>query len=136
MRLAPDNYLLDHLGAGFDLLYFTDGEAVPDALRAVAHSVRQQGIGMRIVAITSAPQALEVPGADLSLADSTGRCRARYGVQAAGAAYLLRPDQHVCARWVSLDAGRLASALRCALQQGQAQSSAQSQAVLRQGDKA
>ena len=40
----------------------------------------------------------------------------RYGVQANGAAYLLRPDQHVCARWMSLDANRLQAALRSALQ--------------------
>jgi 3-(3-hydroxy-phenyl)propionate hydroxylase len=40
-----------------------------------------------------------------------GRVRARYGVLAGGAAYLLRPDQHVCARWMSLDATRLRAAL-------------------------
>ena len=32
-----------------------------------------------------------------------------------GAAYLLRPDQHVCARWLALDADRLQTALATAL---------------------
>ena len=43
--------------------------------------------------------------------------RQRYGVQASGAAYLLRPDQHVCARWLTLDAVRLQAALNAALPQ-------------------
>jgi 3-(3-hydroxy-phenyl)propionate hydroxylase len=38
-----------------------------------------------------------VAGADLSLPDADGHFRLRYGVPASGAAYLLRPDQHVCA---------------------------------------
>jgi 3-(3-hydroxy-phenyl)propionate hydroxylase len=58
-----------------------------------------------------------VAGADQVLADAEGRCSQRYGVGAAGAAYLLRPDQHVCARWVTLDAPRLRAALRAALPQ-------------------
>ena len=53
----------------------------------------------------------------MTLADAEGRVRARYGVQANGAAYLLRPDQHVCARWVTLDATRLQAALQHALPQ-------------------
>jgi 3-(3-hydroxy-phenyl)propionate hydroxylase len=36
-------------------------------------------------------------------------------VPAHGAAYLLRPDQHVCARWLALDAERLQTALATAL---------------------
>jgi 3-(3-hydroxy-phenyl)propionate hydroxylase len=58
-----------------------------------------------------------VPGADQTFADSKGHCRARYGVRTSGAAYLLRPDQHVCARWVTLDATRLQAALATALPQ-------------------
>ena len=38
-------------------------------------------------------------GADRTLPDADGRCRARYGVRTDGAAYLLRPDGHVAARW-------------------------------------
>jgi 3-(3-hydroxy-phenyl)propionate hydroxylase len=49
------------------------------------------------------------------LADADGHFRQRYGVLAGGAAYLLRPDQHICARWISLDADRLQSALKTAL---------------------
>jgi 3-(3-hydroxy-phenyl)propionate hydroxylase len=54
-------------------------------------------------------------GADQPLADAGGHVRERYGIPAEGGAYLLRPDQHVCARWLKLDAPRLQAALAAAL---------------------
>mgnify|MGYP006146753871 CR=1 FL=1 len=49
------------------------------------------------------------------LPDADGHLRQRYGVPAHGGAYLLRPDQHICARWLTLDATRLQAALNNAL---------------------
>ena len=115
VRLAPDDFLLDHLGGGFDLLYFSDGSPIAPGLREVASAARARGVNMRIIAISSQASSGAVPGACLTLDDSRGRCRERYGAPAHGAAYLLRPDQHVCARWMALDAGRLQSALDNAL---------------------
>ena len=114
VRLAADDYLLDHLGGGFDLLYFTEAAAIPDSLKAVIDAARQRGVPIRVIAIgADAP----VSGADVTLEDRSGHCRARYGVPASGAGYLMRPDQHVCARWLTLDAVRLQAALQCALPQ-------------------
>jgi 3-(3-hydroxy-phenyl)propionate hydroxylase len=110
--LSADNYLLDHLGGGFDLLYFTEHDAVPQALCDVVQGVRQQGIPVRIVAVGSGQT---VAGADTTLSDADGHFRQRYGVVASGAGYLLRPDQHVCARWLTLDAHRLQAAFDAAL---------------------
>jgi len=45
------------------------------------------------------------------LQDPQGRARARYGVQQEGSSYLLRPDQHVCGRWLQLKAAQLRQAL-------------------------
>ncbi len=118
VRLAPNDYLLDHLGGGFDLLYFTEGAAVPQPMLDVAEAWRARGVALRITAIGAlAP----VQGADHTLSDADGRVRQRYGVPASGAAYLLRPDQHVCARWLTLDATRLQAALQQALQPAQVQ---------------
>lgn len=114
VRFAEDNYLLDHLGGGFDLLYFTDGKAIPADLRSVVDGVKARGIGVRLIAVSSQSVA-GVDGADLVLDDTDGRCRSRYGVMANGAAYLLRPDQHVCARWMALDSNRLQAAFKSAL---------------------
>lgn len=114
VRLGADDYLLDHLGGGFDLLYFTEGHAIPEPLQHAVREARDRGVPLRVLAVgASAP----VAGADAVLPDAEGRCRARYGVRASGGAYLLRPDQHVCARWISLDATRLQAALNTALAQ-------------------
>ena len=67
--------------------------------------------------MTAVGSAQPVEGADQTLHDHDGHFRERYGVQANGAAYLLRPDQHVCARWLTLDATRLQAALHAALPQ-------------------
>lgn len=112
VRLAPDDYLLDHLGGGFNLLYFSEAEELPGPLQKVLDELRARGVPLRVIAIGAAPP---VRGADCTLADADGHCRERYGVLTNGAAYLLRPDQHVCARWLALDATRLLAALRTAL---------------------
>ena len=109
--LGPDDYLLDHVGPGFNLLYGTD-QAVPPALLAVLQAARERGLPVRLMAVGAASP---VPGADETLADAQGRLRRRYGMETAGAAYLLRPDHHVCARWISLDATRLQAALATVL---------------------
>ncbi|OGB72398.1 MAG: monooxygenase [Burkholderiales bacterium RIFOXYC12_FULL_65_23] len=114
VRLAANDFLLDHLGGGFDLLYFTAAEAIPPALQAVVDAARAKGIALRVTAVGATQP---VAGADQTLADADGHLRERYGVQASGAAYLLRPDQHVCARWLTLDAVRLQAALNTALPQ-------------------
>ncbi|BDI04658.1 FAD-dependent monooxygenase [Sphaerotilus microaerophilus] len=118
VRLGADDFLLDHLGgahgAGFELLYFTEAAELPAALREVIDAARARGVPLRVIAIGAARP---VAGADATLADAEGRCRQRYGVSASGGAYLLRPDQHVCARWLALDATRLQAALNHALPQ-------------------
>ena len=114
IRLGANDFLLDHLGGGFDLLYFTDAPALPEPLRQVVDAVRARGVALRVTAVgASAP----VQGAEQTLADADGHFRQRYGITASDGAYLLRPDQHVCARWLTLDATRLRAALTQALPQ-------------------
>jgi 3-(3-hydroxy-phenyl)propionate hydroxylase len=114
VRLGANDFLLDHLGGGFDLLYFTEAAAIPAALLEVVQATRARGVALRLIAIGAAQP---VAGADLTLADADGHVRERYGVPASGGGYLLRPDQHVCARWLTLDAVRLQTALHTALPQ-------------------
>ena len=114
IRLGADDFLLDRLGGGFELLYFTSAAAIPEPLQAVVRSARERGVPLRVIAVGAATP---VAGADLTLPDADGHFRRRYGVQASGAAYLLRPDQHVCARWLTLDATRLQAAFDAALPQ-------------------
>ena len=114
VRLGANDFLLDHLGGGFDLLYFSDAPAVPDALQQVIQQARKQGLPIKVIAVGASQP---VTGADKTLPDADGHLRQRYGVPANGGAYLLRPDQHICARWLTLDATRLQAALTTALPQ-------------------
>lgn len=112
IRLSANDYLLDHLGGGLDLLYFTHQPKVPESLMQVIQAQRQVGVPVRVLAVGERPS---VSGADVSLLDKDGHFWQRYGVQADGAGYLLRPDQHVCARWLTVDAHRLQAAFDTAL---------------------
>ncbi|HTK97078.1 MAG TPA: FAD-dependent oxidoreductase [Pseudomonadales bacterium] len=85
-------WLLEKLGGSFVLL--VAGPAVPDELRTLPDLT-----------------VLEL-GADFAVtSDDLAR---RYDL-VGGAAYLIRPDQHVAARWRRLDAGAVTRALRRAL---------------------
>ena len=112
IRLGPDEHLLDHLGGGFELLIVCGAEGVPEPIRTVIAEQRAHGVPVRVTAIGTAGPAA---GADQAIADADGHLRERYGLAATGAAYLLRPDQHVCARWLTLDATRLRAAFAAAL---------------------
>jgi 3-(3-hydroxy-phenyl)propionate hydroxylase len=114
IRLENNDYLLDHLGGGYDLLLFSEVGVIPDDLLAEVKHQRSRGVPIR-VSVVGHPGS--VNGADQCFADSDGHFRRRYGVTSPGAAYLLRPDQHVCARWLQIDAQRLRTALQAALPQ-------------------
>jgi 3-(3-hydroxy-phenyl)propionate hydroxylase len=121
VRLGQGNYLLDHVGPSFALLVFTE-TAIATDVQAVVQAWRNKGVPLQVLAV-SRTQAL-CEGADVCLHDTGGAFAQRYGVQVASvtphacAAYLVRPDQHVCARWLRLDATRLDAALQQALPNG------------------
>ncbi|MDO8268131.1 MAG: hypothetical protein Q7T32_09920, partial [Moraxellaceae bacterium] len=77
---------------------------------------QQRGVPLQVIqlAMQEGPPA---PGVRRVLADADGRLQQRLGLAAAGGAYLLRPDQHVCGRWRALSADRLDHALHQALGQ-------------------
>lgn len=91
---GKDDWLLHHLGGGFTLLAFGK---VPKALAAA-------------LAALSPPVAILEIGTGLYLEDNRGVAVARYDAQA-GTCYLLRPDQHVAARWRQLEMGAVSTAL-------------------------
>jgi len=80
-----DGFLLERLGGVFDLLYVRDG-APP-----------RPPAGIR----------LHVIGDDLI--DRSGLFARRFDATP-GAAYLLRPDQHLCARWRRFDTAKVVAA--------------------------
>lgn len=106
IRLAENDYLFDHLSAAFHLLYFTE-QTVPEAILQQVEMLQNQGIPLKILTI----------GNEQDLVDKVGHFARRYAAET-GTAYLVRPDQHVCARWKSMRAEQLTVAIYQALGQG------------------
>jgi 3-(3-hydroxy-phenyl)propionate hydroxylase len=103
-----EGWLLSLLGGRFQLLVYVDDAAgwTPNELPAAG------GLpAVEIIAITATPVA--VPGVR-SVHDLRGRFAQRFDAQS-GSAWLLRPDQHVAARWRKVDADKVQAALRRAL---------------------
>ncbi len=90
---CADGWLIDRLGNGFQLLAIDC--PVPDGLEL-------EGIAIETIKIDSG----SLPSPTL---------RERYLGDAPSACYLLRPDQHVAARWTAFDEAALAGALRRAI---------------------
>ena len=86
------DWLLQHLGGGFSLLAFGD-DISPDAARKLAEG-------------TIACQLVQVGGAArddrIVIQDKDGLIATRYDARPK-TCYLMRPDQHVCARWRAFD---------------------------------
>lgn len=84
-----DGFILDHLGGGFSLL----------AIECEAQDVAAHGITAKALNVAAPSEALG----------------ARYLGDAPKAVYLIRPDQHVVARWPNFDARAIATALKIAI---------------------
>ena len=95
------DWLLDYMGGAFTLLTF--GEVV-DA--ATARRLASSAIACRVVQVggRAAPDGVS------TLTDAQGLVAARYDGRA-GTCYLLRPDQHVCARWRSFELATVKAAI-------------------------
>lgn len=113
IRLGDDQFLFDRLGASFYLLYFTDATEVPGDIQAQVQALREQGVPLQLLAVTGNRQTA-VSGADGQVDDHSGHLRREYGAKT-GSAYLVRPDQHVCARWHQLSGQALRAAIETAL---------------------
>jgi 3-(3-hydroxy-phenyl)propionate hydroxylase len=104
LKRGRPGWLSEELGGDFTLLVFGDARAAVAALAGLAGSLPP----VRLLAIG---------GEGAPLADPKGVAARRYDARE-GAAYLLRPDQHVAARWRRLDDALLAAALERALGMG------------------
>ena len=103
---GKEAWLLDQVGHGFACLLFVD--AVPsDAQLAQLQSLQKGPLPVKPLIV--APRALDVPGLKV-IVDAQGWIAKRYDGKA-GTTYLLRPDQHVAARWRQLNAALVQQAV-------------------------
>ncbi|MDZ7853890.1 MAG: FAD-dependent monooxygenase [Halomonas sp.] len=107
-RLGDNDFLLDHLGIGFNLLHFSEKGEIEHALQQWLAAIQAKGIDLTLLRLA------REPGAEGALVDPDGSLFAGYGA-APGTAYLARPDRHVAVRWKSLEPTALDVALITAL---------------------
>ncbi len=116
VKLGTDDFLLDHLDASFHLIVFDGQDRVDSALHQAVAALRERGVPIKLVLMSASgtPQA----AADQVLHDPAGRACQRFGIERGSGFYLVRPDHHVCGRWMSLGATSLSRAVRTALGHG------------------
>ncbi len=105
-----DGHLTELIGPDITALYFTENDAVPDALTACEAAMRMRGIPFAVVLLARSGVAASARGRD-----NTGRLFAMYDA-APGTLYLVRPDGHVFARWRQFDAAAVTATIDRLLQ--------------------
>ncbi len=98
-------WLIDQVGNRFQLLVYVDDPARAD--RALLASLLDAPIPVEPILVS--PKAGEVPGVRV-VQDTKGLFASRYDARD-GSAFLLRPDQHLAARWRGLDAAKVRQAV-------------------------
>ena len=101
-------WLLHQLGNRFQLLHYVDDASTLDEKTALALAQLAQA-AIAIEAIIVAPRG-HAPAGLKTLIDTDGCIAERYDLRP-GTTYLVRPDQHVAARWRALDASKIKAAL-------------------------
>ena len=101
-------WLLHQLGNRFQLLHYVDDASTLDEKTALALAQLAQA-AIAIEAIIVAPRG-QAPAGLKTLIDTDGCIAERYDLRP-GTTYLVRPDQHVAARWRALEAAKNKAAL-------------------------
>jgi 3-(3-hydroxy-phenyl)propionate hydroxylase len=113
---GQDAWLLDQVGKGFQVLLFAHAVPAPEVLAQLASCGRLPARANEPVQVTPlivAPSPMSIPGIQV-LVDTQGLVAKRYDATP-GTTYLLRPDQHVVARWRTFDPAKLQAALARAM---------------------
>jgi 3-(3-hydroxy-phenyl)propionate hydroxylase len=107
-------WLLPQLGQQFTGVLFCGEQGIDPATRAALDALRAGPIPLKLVVVTRGDaQAAALPGMHV-VHDAEGLANARYDATH-GTFYLVRPDQHVCARWRQVDMSAVEHALKRAL---------------------
>ena len=101
-------WLLHQMGNRFQLLHYVDDASTLDEKTALALAQLAQA-AIAIEAIIVAPRG-QAPAGLRTLIDTDGCIAQRYDLRP-GTTYLVRPDQHVAARWRALYASKIKAAL-------------------------
>ncbi len=106
---GADGWLLEKKRQSFVALYFADDPAALDKATAAALATLSVG-GIVVHPVVVARKPGTVAGGIPVLEDVRGIAAQRYDARP-GTVYLLRPDQHVAARWRAFDAAKVRAAV-------------------------
>lgn len=105
---SGEKWLLGALGNRFQLLcYVADAAALDPAVAQALAALADAAIPVEALVVAERGTA---PAGLKTLIDSKGRIRERYDLTP-GSCYLVRPDQHVAARWRALDVTNVRAAV-------------------------
>ena len=104
MRLQDGRFLYDHLAGTFSVVVFE--QVLPQGLAAEVAALKAAGVPVQIVAMA----ATAVLGADINLVVAAESLQQRFQLQGQEV-YLVRPDQHVCGRWLQYQPDAIATTL-------------------------
>ncbi|KAE8757852.1 FAD-dependent oxidoreductase [Paraburkholderia madseniana] len=107
-------WLLQQLGQQFTGVLFCGSEGIDQATQAALDALRSGPIPLKLVVVASGDAQIDAALGAKVVHDVDGLAAARYDGKP-GTFYLIRPDQHVCARRRQLDASFVEGALKRAL---------------------
>ena len=110
---GKSDWLLRHIGNQFSVVIYVDGAIDQNQLNQVAQA-SVNGINLEPIIISSTAQEHE---SFKVLHDVKGLFKNRFDAKP-GTVYLIRPDQHVSARWRKFDAGLIKAALEVSIGKG------------------
>ena len=110
-----ENWLLECLGNRFAVMVAADlvDQQLADLQRQIAE-LHQRAPEIDLLLVDAAAGTVELRENDKTISDTLGLIKERYDLQP-GSAYLFRPDQHVCARWRSLESDKVMQAMKRAM---------------------
>jgi 3-(3-hydroxy-phenyl)propionate hydroxylase len=100
-------WLIDQVGGRFQALYFCDdASAIPEAMQRQLQGMAGAPVAVEPLVVARRGRAALLP----TVTDRDGLAFARYDATP-GTLYLIRPDQHVAARWRETEVSRIAAAV-------------------------
>lgn len=107
-------WLLQQLGQQFTGVLFCGSQGIDQTTQAALDALRSGPIPLKLVVVTGGDVQIAVASGVNVVRDVDGLAAARYDAKP-GTFYLIRPDQHVCARRRQLDVSFVEGALKRAL---------------------
>jgi len=103
-------WFLNQTGEGFTALYFAGADAIDGATVAALNRLKYGAIAVKPIVVVPQGGATRLPHGLMSIEDREGWLAQRFDA-CPGTTYVIRPDQHVCARWRQFDPSHVEAAI-------------------------